>query len=47
MLLDCASGNCSNAGHDAGQAGGVQSLDWHGERGLSFLQLGLRELALL
>lgn len=29
------------------QAGERSRLDWHGERGLSFLQLGLRELVRL
>ena len=27
------------------QAGNRSQLDWHGERGLSFLQLGFREIA--
>jgi hypothetical protein len=26
------------------QTGNRSQLDWHGERGLSFLQLGLREI---
>ena len=29
------------------QTGQRSRLDWHGQRGLSFLQLGLRELARL
>lgn len=45
MLLDCASLLALILGMMLVQAGERSRLDWHGERGLSFLQLGLRELA--
>jgi hypothetical protein len=47
MLLDCASLIALMLGMMLVQAGERSRLDWHGERGLSFLQLGLRELARL
>jgi len=47
MLLDCASLIAIILGMLLVQAGERSRLDWHGERGLSFLQLGLRELARL
>lgn len=47
MLLDCASLLALMLGMMLVQAGDRARLDWHGERGLSFLQLGLRELSRL
>ena len=47
MLLDCASLIALMLGMMLVQAGERSRLDWHGERGLSFLQLGLRELSRL
>lgn len=47
MLLDCASLIALMLGMMLVQMGERSRLDWHGERGLSFLQLGLRELARL
>lgn len=47
MLLDCASLIALMLGMMLVQAGKRARLDWHGERGLSFLQLGLRELSRL
>lgn len=47
MLLDCASLIALMLGMMLVQAGKRSKLDWHGERGLSFLQLGLRELSRL
>lgn len=47
MLLDCASLIALMLGMMLVQAGERARLDWHGERGLSFLQLGLRELSRL
>lgn len=47
MLLDCASLIALMLGMMLVQAGERAKLDWHGERGLSFLQLGLRELSRL
>ena len=47
MLLDCASLLAMVLGMMVVQAGQRSRLDWHGQRGLSFLQLGLRELARL
>lgn len=45
MLLDCATLIALMLGMMLVQAGQRASIDWHGERGLSFLQLGLRQLA--
>lgn len=45
MLLDCASLIALMLGMMWVQAGKQSQLDWHGQRGLSFLQLGLRALA--
>jgi hypothetical protein len=45
MLLDCASLLALILGLMLVQAGKRTDLDWHGQRGLSFLQLGLREFA--
>ena len=45
MLLDCAYLIALIVGMMLLKAGQRNRLDWHGERGLSFLQLGLRELA--
>lgn len=45
MLLDCASLLALILGMMLVQAGKQTDLDWHGQRGLSFLQLGLREVA--
>ncbi len=45
MLLDCASLLALILGMMLVQAGHRTRLDWHGQRGLSFLQLGLREFA--
>jgi hypothetical protein len=45
MLLDCAYLIALIVGMMLLKAGQRTRLDWHGERGLSFLQLGLRELA--
>jgi hypothetical protein len=45
MLLDCASLLALILGMMLVQAGHRARLDWHGQRGLSFLQLGLREFA--
>lgn len=45
MLLDCATLIALMLGIMLVQAGQRASIDWHGERGLSFLQLGLRQLA--
>lgn len=47
MLLDCASLIALMLGMLLVRAGQRSRLDWHGERGLSFLQLGLRELVRL
>ncbi len=47
MLLDCASLIALMLGMLLVQAGQRSRLDWHQERGLSFLQLGLRQLARL
>lgn len=47
MLLDCASLIALMLGMMLVQAGERSRLDWHGARGLSFLQLGLRELSRL
>ncbi|XGV94344.1 MAG: transposase [Leptolyngbya sp. BL-A-14] len=47
MLLDCAVLIALMLGLLLVQAAERSRLDWHGERGLSFLQLGLRELARL
>lgn len=47
MLLDCATLIALMLGMMLVQAGERARLDWHGERGLSFLQLGLRELTRL
>ncbi len=44
MLLDCATLIAVMLGMLL-QAGQHTVIDWHGERGLSFLQLGLRQLA--
>lgn len=45
MLLDIAHLIAVIVGVGLVQAGRRTRLDWHGERGLSFLQLGLREIA--
>jgi hypothetical protein len=45
MLLDCASLLALILGMMLVQAGERSGLDWHGQRGLSFLQLGLKKLA--
>jgi hypothetical protein len=45
MLLDCAYLIALVLGMMLVKAGQRTRLDWHGDRGLSFLQLGLRELA--
>lgn len=47
MLLDCAYLIALVLGMMLVKAGQQTRLDWHGDRGLSFLQLGLRELARL
>ena len=47
MLLDCALLIALLLGMMLVQAGHLARLDWHPQRGLSFLQLGLRELARL
>ncbi len=47
MLLDCAILIALLLGMMLVQSGERSRLDWHGERGLSFLQLGLRQLAYL
>jgi hypothetical protein len=47
MLLDCAYLIALVLGMMLVKAGQRTRLDWHGDRGLSFLQLGLRELARL
>lgn len=47
MLLDCAYLIALVVGMMLVKAGQRTRLDWHGDRGLSFLQLGLRELARL
>jgi hypothetical protein len=47
MLLDCASLIALMLGMMLVQVGQHSRLDWHGERGLSFLQLGLREVSRL
>ncbi len=47
MLLDCATLIALMVGMLLVQSGERSCLDWHGERGLSFLQLGLRQLARL
>ena len=47
MLLDCATLIAIILGMILVQAGQRTRLDWHGERGLSFLQLGLRQIARL
>lgn len=45
MLLDCATLIALMLAMILVQAGQRTAIDWHGERGLSFLQLGLRQLA--
>ncbi|MGQ9871807.1 hypothetical protein [Leptodesmis sp.] len=45
MLLDCASLIALMLGRMCVPDGKQSQLDWHGQRGLSFLQLGLRALA--
>lgn len=45
MLLDCAILIALLLGMMLVQSGERSRLDWHGERGLSLLQLGLRQLA--
>lgn len=45
MLLDCATLIALMLGMMLVQAGQRTAIDWHGERGLSFLQLGLRQVA--
>ena len=45
MLLDIAYLIAWMLGVRAVQLGELARLDWHSHRGLSFLQLGLRELA--
>jgi hypothetical protein len=47
MLLDCVTLIALMEGMLLVQSGERSRLDWHGERGLSFLQLGLRQLARL
>jgi hypothetical protein len=47
MLLDCAYLIALIVGMMLVKAGQRTRLDWHGDRGLSFLQLSLRELAWL
>jgi len=47
MLLDCAYLIALVLGMMLVKAGQRSRLDWHGDWGLSFLQLGLRELARL
>ncbi len=47
MLRDCAYLIALILGMMLVKAGQRTRLDWHGDRGLSFLQLGLRELARL
>lgn len=47
MLLDCAYLIAIILGMMLVHRGERARLDWHGERGLSFLQLGLRELTRL
>lgn len=47
MLLDCTTLIALMLGMMLVQAGERSRLDWYGERGLSFLQLGLRELTRL
>jgi len=47
MLLDCAYLIALVLGIMLVKVGQRTRLDWHGDRGLSFLQLGLRELARL
>jgi hypothetical protein len=47
MLLDCASLIALMLGFMLVRAKQRTRIDWHGERGLSFLQLGLRELSRL
>jgi hypothetical protein len=47
MLLDCATLIALMLAMMLVQAGQRCYIDWHGERGLSFLQLGLRQLASL
>ncbi|WP_448572866.1 hypothetical protein [Trichothermofontia sp.] len=47
MLLDCAILVALIVGLILVWAGQRTQLDWHGERGLSFLQLGLRRIAQL
>ncbi len=47
MLLECVYLIALIVGMMLLKAGQRTRLDWHGERGLSFLQLGLRELARL
>lgn len=47
MLLDCASLIALLVGVMVVLVGHLATLDWHSQRGLSFLQLGLRELARL
>lgn len=47
MVLDCASVIALMLGMMLVQSGERSRLDWHAERGLSFLQLGLRELSRL
>jgi hypothetical protein len=45
MLLDCATLVALMLGMMLVQAGQRTAIDWHGDRGLSFLQLGLRQVA--
>lgn len=45
MLLDCATLIALMLGMMLVKAGQRSLIDWHGDRGLSFLQLGLRQLA--
>lgn len=45
MLLDCATLIALLLGMLLVQTGQRDRIDWHGSRGLSFLQLGLRQLA--
>jgi len=47
MLLDCAALIAWIVALVQVQAGQLARLDWHGSRGLSFLQIGLREIARL
>jgi hypothetical protein len=47
MVLDCATLIALILGMLLVQAGEHSKIDWHSLRGLSFLQLGLRQLAAL